>query len=221
MIQAVVFDAYGTLFDVHSVIQKCEEAFPGRGTQISQLWRQKQLEYTWLRSLMSKYRDFWQISADALDFTLQDLHLAYDTDSVYQILNQYLHLQLFPEVTGALEKFQPRKLAILSNGSPKMLTEVVHNTGLDGTFTQVISVDALRTYKPRPEVYNLAEEKLQIRREEILFISANGWDVAGARSYGFTVGWVNRMLKPAENLTSQANYIASDLLELSELTQNL
>lgn len=221
MLKAVVFDAYGTLFDVHSAVQKCEEVFPGYGIQISQLWRQKQLEYTWLRSLMNKYRDFWQISADALDYTLQDLHLAYDTDTVYQILNQYLHLQLFPEVTQALEKFQPRKLAILSNGSPKMLTEVVRNTGLEGTFTQIISVDALRTYKPRPEVYNLAEEKLQIAKEEILFISANGWDVAGARSYGFTVGWVNRAQKPSENLSAQASYSSCDLLELAALTQTL
>jgi 2-haloacid dehalogenase len=221
MLNAVVFDAYGTLFDVHSVVQKCEECFPGKGSQISSLWRQKQLEYTWLRSLMGKYKDFWQVSADALDYALQELHLAYDTDTVYDILNQYLHLELFPEVQEALNSFKPRELAILSNGSPKMLAELVRNTGLDGTFSQVISVDVLRIYKPRPEVYQLAVEKLGIPKEEILFISANGWDVAGASSYGLNVGWLNRQQKPMDNLSYQPGYTASDLLELVSLTKDL
>ncbi|SFV05778.1 2-haloacid dehalogenase [Alicyclobacillus macrosporangiidus] len=215
MIRAVVFDAYGTLFDVHSVVAACETAFPGYGTQIIQIWRQKQLEYTWLRALMGRYQDFERVTEDALKYTLNHLGLWYDEKTLKSLLSVYLHLTPFPEVPAALRVFHPRPLAILSNGTERMLQVVVHHAGLPSLFAHVLSVDLVKTYKPDPRVYELVTRTLHLQKEEILFVSSNGWDVAGAKSFGFTVAWVNRQRQTHEELGVQPDYVADDLLQLA------
>ena len=220
MIKAVVFDAYGTLYDVHSIVRKCEKIYPGKGYQISQVWRQKQLEYSWLRSLMDRYQDFWSLTGDALSYALDELTLQYSKGTIEDILNEYLYLDLYPEVVETLHAFRPWKLAILSNGSPKMLKELAVNTNLDKHIDAIISVDSLKTYKPKANVYNLAVENLGVNKNEILFVSSNGWDVAGSKSFGFTVGWINRLNKPVERLGIEPNYIVSNLAELADKAKN-
>lgn len=214
MIKAVVFDAYGTLFDVNSVIQACETAYPGKGTLISQTWRQKQLEYTWLRTLMKRYENFEVVTKDALRFTLNQLKLPHTVNNIEELTNFYLKLECFPEVAEALKAFQPRQLVILSNGTTKMLQALVDNVGLKLHFFAILSVNVLRTYKPNPKVYDLALTRLGTAKEEILFVSSNGWDVAGAKSFGFTVGWVNRQGNTKEELDLRPDYEVKDLLEL-------
>ncbi|QHQ63410.1 haloacid dehalogenase type II [Anaerocolumna sedimenticola] len=220
MIKAVVFDAYGTLYDVHSIVRKCEKIYPGKGYQISQVWRQKQLEYSWLRSLMDRYQDFWSLTGDALSYALDELNLQYSKGTIEDILNEYLYLDLYPEVVESLQAFRPWKLSILSNGSPKMLKELAANTNLDKHMDAIISVDSLKTYKPKANVYNLAVENLGVNKNEILFVSSNGWDVAGSKSFGFTVGWINRLNKPVERLGIEPNYIVSNLAELANKVKN-
>jgi 2-haloacid dehalogenase len=217
MIEAVVFDAYGTLFDVNSVIDACEQLYPGKGTFISQTWRQKQLEYTWLRALMNRYVDFEAINRDSLRFSLNKLKLEFSEDTIEKLTAAYLNLTPYPEVVDALNAFQPRQLLILSNGTSKMLHTVVENAGLESYFTAILSVDALKTYKPNPQVYQLAVTKLGISKEKVLFLSSNGWDVAGSKSFGFTVGWINRTGNPIEELGVQPDYQVQDLLELAHL----
>lgn len=219
LIKAVVFDAYGTLYNVHSVMEKCEKIYPGKGDQISQIWRQKQLEYSWLRTLMDRYQDFWSVTEDALYYALDALDLQYSKEIVDDILNEYLYLELYPEVKDALEAFRPCKLSILSNGNNKMLNELAANTSLDRNIDTIISVDSIKKYKPKPDVYNLAVKNLGVNKDEILFVSSNGWDVAGSKSFGFTVGWINRSNKPLEKLGIEPDYIVSNLVELSNKTE--
>jgi 2-haloacid dehalogenase len=215
-IKAVVFDAYGTLFDVHTVAVKSEQEFPGKGRQISEVWRQKQLEYTWLRSLMGRYQDFWHVTDEALAFTLKELGLEASSELRASILDEYLRLNPYPEVPEALRAMGERKLAILSNGSPKMLNQVVANAGLDEVFSAVISVDELKIFKPFMGVYQLASAKLGIPREEILFISSNAWDAAAAKVFGFQVCWINRFDKTFEELQVLPDFIVKDLNQLVE-----
>lgn len=221
MIKAVVFDAYGTLYDVNSVVQKCEEFFPKKGAEISKIWRQKQLEYSWLNALMDRYEDFWIITGNALCYALEELELEYNEDIIRKILRVYLNLKLYPEVIEALEAFRPCKLAILSNGTSEMLRELATNTCLNKHLDEILSVDPLKTYKPNPEVYKLAVEKLGVNKEEILFVSSNGWDVSGAKSFGFIVGWVNRLNKPTEKLGFKPDYKVSNLKELVDKTMKI
>jgi 2-haloacid dehalogenase len=213
-LQAIVFDAYGTLFDVHSVIKAAEGAFPGRGVALSQLWRAKQLEYTWLRSLFEDYRDFWQITQDALKFACQSLNLVCSSELQGRLMDEYLHLATFPEVEEALDRLSAKTLVILSNGSPRMLDEVAANAGLSGRFDQVISVDEVRIYKPSPRVYELAPKKLGIAKEKIGFVTSNYFDVAGAKAYGFYVYWVNRAKAPADQLGVKPDEVISLLTEI-------
>jgi 2-haloacid dehalogenase len=217
MIEAVVFDAYGTLFNVHSVIDAGNQFFPGQGAAISQLWRQKQLEYTWLRTLMGRYVDFEKINLDSLRFALHHLQLAHNDEIIETLVTTYLRLQHYPEVEQALQVFLPRKLVILSNGTESMLQAVVRHAGLESYFDDILSVDVLQIYKPAPQVYQLAVSKLGVPKEQILFVSSNGWDVAGAKSFGFTVGWINRLGITIEELGVHPDYIVHDLLELSNL----
>ncbi|SHJ74785.1 haloacid dehalogenase type II [Alicyclobacillus tolerans] len=200
MIEAVVFDAYGTLFDVHSVIDSCNKIFPKKGEQISQVWRQKQLEYTWLRALMKRYANFEDVNRDSLRFALNYLKLAYDEEIIETLVSAYLTLQHYPEVEQALQAFLPRRLFILSNGTKSMLQAVVRHAGLETYFDDVLSVDPQQTYKPDPQVYQLAVSILNIPKKNILFVSSNGWDVAGSKEFGFTVGWINRQNKTIEEL---------------------
>ena len=192
-IKAVVFDAYGTLYDVQSVADVTEDAFPGYGDIITQVWRIKQLEYTWLRSLMRQYRDFSDVTRDALAYTLDSLGLEYDDDSFARIIDKYLHLDLYPDALAALSAMKDRKLAILSNGSPDMLDALVRNSGLDQLLDAVISVDAKKTFKPSPEAYMLIEEVLHVPPSEVLFISSNPWDACGAKAFGLNVAWIERV----------------------------
>jgi 2-haloacid dehalogenase len=191
-IQAVVFDAYGTLFDVHSVVRRCDELFPGKGTALSQLWRSKQLEYTWLRSLMGRYEDFAAVTRGALRYASGTLGLECSAAVEAALMDEYLRLAPYPEVPGALGQLRERRLAILSNGSPPMLQAVVRNAGLEAAFQAVMSVDPLRIFKPHPSVYQLAVDMLKVPKEQIGFISSNFWDVSGATSFGFRTFWVNR-----------------------------
>lgn len=169
-IKGVVFDLYGTLFDVHSVVSRCEAYFPGRGREVSTLWRQKQLEYTWLRSLMNRYVNFEQVTAEALHFTFQHLRLDLDAPTSAALCDAYLHITPFAEVPDALRELKRRglPLAILSNGSPHSIEAVVSHAGLRDEFTHLLSVDAMRIYKPDSRVYELAVQALGRNRSEIL-----------------------------------------------------
>jgi 2-haloacid dehalogenase len=215
MIKALVFDAYGTLFDVRSVLARCEEVFPGHGANLTTLWRTKQLEYTWLRSLMGKYEDFWQITQDGLVFACRSLGLAPTHAKIDHLMQAYLTLSPFPEIPAALKALSTVPCSILSNGSPKMLNGVVRNAGLAWRFQHVLSVDKVRIYKPHPTVYQLAEIHCGIHREEIGFVSSNAWDVAGGKAFGFQAIWLNRQNAPAEVLGVQPDRIIHSAMELT------
>ena len=207
--EAFVFDAYGTLFDVHSVAARCESCFPGKGAQLSQLWRAKQLEYTWQRSLMQRYVPFSTVTREALAYSCEALKLELSVAQMEGLMGEYLNLALYPDVTRTLAKLKPPK-AILSNGSPDMLLPLVKNSGLE--LDAVISVDALKIFKPAPQVYQLAVEKLQTKN--IGFVSSNCWDALGAKSYGFEVYWINRGNAPVDRLGFKPDRILKSLDEI-------
>jgi len=216
-LEALVFDAYGTLFDVHSVIARCEARWPGHGAALSHLWRAKQLEYSWLRSLMGRYVDFETITADALRFACQSLDLACDAADTRTLMEAYRNLETFPEVTEVMSALQGRKRAILSNGSSDMLNAVVRSSGLDATLDAVLSVDALKIYKPDPRVYQLAVDALAVDRERIGFVSSNCWDACGAKSFGFRVFWINRAGNPVDALGAVPDQILTKLSDMLPL----
>ncbi len=200
-IKALVFDAYGTLFDVHSVAVLAEQLYPGQGSDLSRIWRESQLQYTWLRSLMGRYEDFEKVTSDALAFACQKLKLDLTAAKRARLMDAYHALATFPEVKDALGALPAVPLAILSNGSPSMLEAVVNNSGLGSTLVPIISVDEVKIYKPSPKAYQLAVEKLNMSDPgEIGFVSSNGWDVAGAASFGLTTYWINRTGAPMEEL---------------------
>jgi 2-haloacid dehalogenase len=192
-IKAIVFDAYGTLFDVQSVASVTDEAFPGHGELITQIWRLKQLEYTWLRSLMGRYEDFSVITRDSLVYTLRTLGLTYDEEIFARIMDKYLHLDLYDDARQALADLEDYRRAILSNGSAEMLTALVRNTGLDKILDATISIDSKRIFKPSPETYTLVETRLGLMPEEVVFVSSNPWDAIGAKSFGFKTAWIERV----------------------------
>jgi len=196
-IKAVVFDAYGTLYDIQSVAAVTEEAFPGYGEIITQVWRIKQLEYTWLRSLMRRYRDFAAVTAESLAYALRVLGLSCDAEMFARIMDKYLHLDLYPDALAALSAMKDRKLAILSNGSPDMLNALVKNSGLDRLLDATISVDASKIFKPSPEAYALIEARLGTPPAEVLFVSSNPWDACGAKAFGLNVAWIERVTPEA------------------------
>jgi 2-haloacid dehalogenase len=203
-IKAVVFDAYGTLYDVQSVADVTEQAFPGYGEMITQIWRIKQLEYSWLRSLMQRYRDFSVITRESLAYTLRVLGLQYDSAIFERIMEKYLHLDLYPDALAALSAMKGRKLAILSNGSPGMLDALVANSGLDRVLDATISVDAKKIFKPSPDAYTLIETALGVRPLEVLFVSSNPWDACGAKAFGLNVAWIERVTPEAMALSCVA-----------------
>ncbi|UGY19870.1 haloacid dehalogenase type II [Bradyrhizobium septentrionale] len=196
-IKAIVFDAYGTLYDVQSVADVTEDAFPGYGDIITQIWRLKQLEYSWLRSLMRRYQDFAAVTRDSLAYTLRCLGLQYDAATFARIIDKYQHLALYPDAVAALEAMKDKKLAILSNGSPDMLNALVRNSGLDRLLDATISVDARKVFKPALEAYTLIEEVLKVPPADVLFISSNPWDACGAKAFGLTVAWIERVTPEA------------------------
>lgn len=199
-LKALVFDAYGTLFDVHSVISLCNQLFPQQGPALSEIWRAKQLEYTWLLSLMGHYEDFWQVTGKALRFACRALNLACEPEQESQLMQAYLRLDPYPEVHQALAGLSGYPLAILSNGSPQMLDGAVTSAGLAGTFAHVISVDQIGIYKPSPQVYQLACDKTGLAARSIGFVSSNAFDIIGASAFGFQTFWVNRAGKPLDEL---------------------
>jgi 2-haloacid dehalogenase len=192
-IKAVVFDAYGTLYDIQSVAAVTEEMFPGYGEIVTQVWRIKQLEYTWLRSLMRRYEDFSVVTRDSLAYTLRCLGLEHDPAAFERIIDKYLHLDLYPDAMAALEAMNTRKLAILSNGSTGMLNALVANSGLDRVLDATISIDAGRIFKPSPDAYRLIESTLGVPSGEVLFVSSNPWDACGAKAFGLNVAWIERV----------------------------
>ena len=216
-IKALVFDAYGTLFDVHSVISACDRNFPGQGPALSQAWRAKQLEYTWLRSLMGRHKDFWRVTESALIFACKSLNLSCPPATCAQFMEAYLHLDPFPEVPQALRSLSSYRLAILSNGSPRMLRAAVESSGLKGVFSQVISVEAAKIYKPSPRVYQLACKKLRVAKGAIGFVSSNCWDIMGAKNFGFWSCWVNRSGMPQDELGFAPDAMVSSLSDLVEI----
>jgi 2-haloacid dehalogenase len=196
-IKAVVFDAYGTLYDIQSVAGVTEESFPGYGDIITQIWRIKQLEYTWLRSLMRRYEDFAVVTRESLAYTLRCLGLKYDTSAFERILDKYLHLDLYPDALASLTAMKQNKLAILSNGSPDMLDALVRNSGLDRVLDATISIDAKKIFKPSPDAYTLIEQTLHIPPSDVLFVSSNPWDACGAKAFGLNVAWIERVTPAA------------------------
>jgi 2-haloacid dehalogenase len=211
--KAFVFDAYGTLFDVHSVIE-AGRAVTADPQALSTLWRQKQLEYTWLRSLMGRYEDFWAVTEAALRFALRRLGIAAAEAQVQALMDAYLSLACFPEVKAALASLKGVRLGILSNGSPRMLEAAVRSSGLTASLERVLSVDAVKTYKPSPKVYDLGPRAFELAADEMLFVSSNAWDIAGAKAFGFLTCWCNRANAPMEELGLTADYEVTRLDEL-------
>ncbi len=196
-VKAVVFDAYGTLFDIQSVAAITERSFPGYGEIITQVWRIKQLEYTWLRSLMRRYQDFSVVTRDSLVYTLRGLGLKPDAATVARLMDKYLHLDLYPDAMATLVALQGRRLAILSNGSADMLNALVRNSGLDRMLDATISIDSKRIFKPSPEAYALIESRLGVAPADVLFVSSNPWDACGAKAFGLKVAWIERVTPEA------------------------
>lgn len=194
-IKAVVFDAYGTLYDVHSVFTKTEELCPGKGDLITQIWRLKQLEYTWLQTSLQDYRDFTFLTHASLEYALRAAGIEPSDSITGPLFDKYLNLDPYPEAKDALRQLKSmggRKLAILSNGSTAMLSALVKNSGLDIFLDATISVDGARKFKPHPDCYALVEKTLGVRKDEVIFVSSNSFDVAGAKHFGFKVLWIRR-----------------------------
>ena len=229
MIRAVVFDAYGTLFDVYSVGALAESLFPGQGAALSVLWRDKQIDYSRLISMSDPqtdgsrhYQPFWDITVLALQYACARLNLDLTADKQQQLLDQYAHLQAFPENLGVLQQLKQRGLpcAILSNGNPAMLQSAVRSAGFEDLLDHVISVDQVRHFKIMPMSYELAERTLHIPKQEMLFVSSNGWDALGATWYGFQTFWVNRQGLPFETLGPRPHFSGPDLTHLLGLVSN-
>ena len=217
-IKVCVFDAYGTLFDVNSAARRCAEE-PGREQfstswpSISAQWREKQLSYSWLLTVLKKYVDFWEITKNSLDYALESVGLSYDNELKQRLLKLYMELEAYDEVHSVLSELKEKTIAcaILSNGSKFMLNSAVQSSGIKAFIDKVMSVDDVGTFKPDPLVYKLVVDNLSFQKKEVLFISSNGWDIAGAASYGFQTMWINRLGTPVERLPFKPDFIASDL----------
>ena len=214
-IKACVFDAYGTLFDVHSAVGKYHDRLGEVANQVSNIWRTKQLEYTWLRSLMKKHADFWQVTRDSLDYAL-DVFDIRDDALKQDLVEAYLHLNCYPEVADTLARLNRSSLqtAILSNGSPAMLDAVVKSNGLENLIPTVLSVERVGVFKPDPKVYQLAVDSLGVTAGEIIFMSSNAWDAVGATAFGLKVAWINRFAQRPERLPFHP---AAEIKTLAEL----
>lgn len=217
-IEACVFDAYGTLFDVHTAVASLQQRIGPEQAGLSAAWRRRQLEYTWLRSLMHSHADFWQLTADALEVSLREFALD-DPGLHHELMQAYLRLQAFPEVLGVLQllKRVGMQTAILSNGTPAMIGAAVTASGIGEFIDQQLSVESVGIYKPDPRVYQLAVDRLGVPAGRIAFQSSNAWDAAGAAHFGFVVAWVNRYAQPSERLPGTPAAMLSTLDELPPL----
>ena len=221
-VRGFVFDAYGTLFDVLSVTTLCEQLFPGKGPTLAQHWRVKQLQYARLRSLMGRPRDFWRLTEDGLVYACKALGLELTADARARLLQAYLTLAAFPDVKPGLETLRRLglRLAILSNGEPKMLEAAAQSAGILGLLDRIISVEEVQVFKPSPRVYGLAPERLGVSSAELGFVSSNCWDVAGAASAGLRALWIQRSAaEPSEELGFGAERIVRALTDLPPLLQ--
>ena len=220
-VDALVFDAYGTLFDVQSVAALAERLFPGHGAALSHLWRTKQLEYTWLQSLMlspaQRREDFAALTAHALDYAVESLRLPAQVAARHRLLDAYLDLSPFPDVGPALAVLAPLPRIILSNGTREMLEPLAASTGIAQHLDAILSVDPAGIYKPSPRVYQLAVDHLKLPPARIGFVSSNGWDVVGAKAFGFTALWVSRSGAPVERHGPKPDAVIESLAELPAL----
>jgi len=205
-IKAIIFDAYGTLFDVNSAAEKCKGKIGDKWEGFANYWRTTQLEYTWLRSLMNRHKDFWQVTEDSLDKSMQTFKI--DSSMRNELLDLYKVLSTFPEVKEVLNKLKEKnyKLAILSNGTPSLLNELVKSNNLDSIFDDIFSIEEVKTYKPDPKVYNIPIKKYQIQKNEVAYLSANTWDVSAGGNYGFNPVWINRNNSIFDNLDYVPKY---------------
>ena len=215
--KAIVFDAYGTLFDVNSAAEKCKDKIGDKWETFSNYWRTTQLEYTWLRSLMKRHKDFWQITEDSLDKSM--LTFKIDKSMRNELLNLYKELSTFPEVKSVLEELKKKsiKLAILSNGTPSLLSNLIKNSNLENLFDDVFSIEEVKIYKPDPKVYDIPINKYKVKKEEITFLSANTWDVSGGGNYGYNAIWVNRTNNVFDKLDYKPKNEVKNLRELLNL----
>jgi 2-haloacid dehalogenase len=218
-IEACVFDAYGTLLDVRSATARLSHELDGKAEQIGALWRQRQLEYTWLRSLMQRHRDFWAVTRDALDHAFGALGLRDDDDLKSRLMDAYLSLDAYPDVAPALAELRGKGLrtAILSNGTPAMLKAGVDSAGIGDRLDAVLSIEDVGIYKPHPSVYQLACDRLGLERDRICFVSSNGWDVAGAATFGFQTVWLNRFDQERDRLPGEPRLVLRGLDALPAL----
>jgi len=216
-IKAIIFDAYGTLFDVNSAAKKCKEKIGDKWENFANYWRTTQLEYTWLRSLMNRHKDFWQVTEDSLDKSMQVFKI--NSSMRNELLDLYKVLSTFPEAKEVLNKLKEKnyKLAILSNGTPFLLNELVKSNHLDNIFDNIFSIEEVKTYKPDPKVYNIPIKKYQIQKNEVAYLSANTWDVSAGGNYGFNPVWVNRNNNIFDNLDYFPKYQIQSLAGLLEI----
>ncbi|TFW00966.1 haloacid dehalogenase type II [Oxalobacteraceae bacterium OM1] len=221
-LQAIVFDAYGTLFDVYSIGALAEKLFPGRGAALAELWRDKQIEYTRLRTMCAMYKPFWEVTQDALVFSCKKLSLDLTLDAHNALMGQYAKLQPFPENLDVLRtlKGMGLKLAILSNGNPQMLDSAVEAAGMRGIFHHILSVDAVKKFKTAPEAYQMAPDVFGLSAKNILFVSSNCWDACGAAWFGYTTFWVNRASAPLEELGVTPDATGPDMRALLGYVQD-
>ena len=218
--RAAVFDAYGTLFDVASAAERAREALGPNWQPLAELWRAKQLQYTWLRSLMGRHADFWHVTGEALDFAMESLGIA-DAELRARLMALYERLGAYPEARPALQRLRAAglKLAILSNGAPRMLAAAAESAGIAHLLDAVISIEEVGVYKPSPAVYRLAPDRLGLWPSEIAFVSANGWDACGAKAAGLRVAWCNRTGQPQERIPEAPDAEIRSLAELPELVR--
>jgi 2-haloacid dehalogenase len=216
-IKAIIFDAYGTLFDVNSAAEKCKDKIGNKWESFTNYWRTTQLEYTWLRSLMNRHKDFWQVTEDSLDKSMKAYKI--DNSMRSELLNLYKTLSIFPEVKEVLNNLKEKnyKLAILSNGTPSLLNELVKSNNLNNIFADIFSIEEVKIYKPDSRVYDLPINKYQIQENEVAFLSANTWDVSGGGNYGYNAVWVNRNNNIFDNLDYQPKHQVKQLGELLDL----
>ena len=216
-IKAIVFDAYGTLFDVNSAAEMCKDKIGDKWEGFANYWRTTQLEYTWLRSLMKRHKDFWHVTEESLDKSMKAFKI--NNSMKNELLNLYKVLSPYPEVKEVLKSLKAKeyKLSILSNGTPSLLNELVKSNSLDNVFNDIFSIEEVGIYKPDAKVYNMPIKKYQVKNEEIAFLSANTWDVSGGGNYGYNAIWVNRNNNIFDNLDYKPKNEINNLMQLLEI----